>query len=292
MNGKHSVKEPPPSWGGNWTKKKIEILVEYAKAYLTIMKERTYWNLLYFDGFAGSGIITKGNRIDLDITRGAARRIVEIDEPRPFDHYYFVEKNKRNAELLKQNTEDIYPHKNITIKVEDCNVKLKDLANYLQSDKGKKTKVLSYIDPYGMQLEWISIIDLAKAGIDIWILAPTGMGVNRLLKKNGDISDIWIERLEKFLGLSEKEIRNYFYKEQTHLTLFGEEKHLSKEENAIERAAMLYKERLLTVFKYVSKPFILKSTKGNIMYHLFLASNNYTALKIANDITKKYNEME
>ncbi len=143
-----------------------------------------------------------------------------------------------------------------------------------------------------MQLEWASILELADTGIDIWILAPTGMGVNRLLKKNGEITDIWISRLEKFLGLNEEEIRKYFYKEKTELTLFGEEKYISKEENTIEKAGELYKSRLNTVFKYVSIPFILQSTKGNIMYHMFLASNNLTAIKIANDIIKKYNEMD
>lgn len=256
------------------------------------MHKHPYWKLLYFDGFAGSGMIVKDDKIDLDVTIGAACRIVEIDEPRPFDYYYFVEKDKHNAELLRQNTIEVFPHKNITIKIEDCNVKLKDLANYLQTAKGKKTRVLAYLDPYGMQLEWASIIDLANAGIDMWVLAPTGMGVNRLLKKNGDISDIWIERLKKFLGLSEEEIRDYFYKEKIDYTLFGEQKHISKEENAIEKAGKLYKIRLETVFKFVSDPFILKGTKGNIMYHMFLASNNLTAVKIANDIISKYNKMD
>jgi three-Cys-motif partner protein len=286
-----TVKESLHGWGGDWTRKKIEILIEYAKAYLLIMHKHPYWKLLYFDGFAGSGLIAKDDKIDLDITIGAACRIVEIDEPRPFDYYYFVEKDKHNAEQLRQNTKQAFPNKNITIKIEDCNVKLKDLANYLQTAKGKKTRVLAYLDPYGMQLEWSSIIDLAKAGIDMWILTPTGMGVNRLLKNNGEISDIWLDRLKKFLGLSEEDIRKYFYKEEIDYTLFGVEKHLNKEENAIEKAGKLYKCRLETVFKFVSKPFILRSGKGNIMYHMFLSSNNNTAVKIANDIVKKYNNM-
>ena len=44
-------------FGGNWTENKIEILVEYAQAYLTIMNSfatQYKWKLLYFDGFAGS----------------------------------------------------------------------------------------------------------------------------------------------------------------------------------------------------------------------------------------------
>jgi hypothetical protein len=47
-------------FGGDWTSLKIEILVEYAKAYLTIMKKHSYWRTLYFDGFAGTGFIIKG----------------------------------------------------------------------------------------------------------------------------------------------------------------------------------------------------------------------------------------
>ena len=140
MSSENLINEPSSGWGGIWTRKKIEILVEYASAYLSIMKERTYWKLLYFDGFAGFGIIFNKNETDLDVTIGAARRIVEIDEPRPFDYYYFVEKDKRNAELLKQNTVDAFPLKNISIKIEDCNIKLKDLAKYLQSEAGKKLK--------------------------------------------------------------------------------------------------------------------------------------------------------
>lgn len=291
MEKDNLVREPSLGWGGTWTEKKIEILVEHASAYLKIMNKHPYWKLIYFDGFAGSGIIIKENEIDFEITLGAARRILEIDKPRPFDLYYFVEKNKTNADNLNRVTKEVFPEKNITVKIEDCNIKLKQLAKYLNTPQGKKTRVLAYIDPYGMQLEWDSIKDLANAGIDIWILTPTGMGVNRLLKKDGNISDIWLKRLEKFLGLSEKEIRSYFYKEEINLTLFGEEKHLSKEDNTIEKAGSLYKERLNTIFNFVSEPFILKSTKGNVMYHMFMASNNKTAVKVANDIIKKYNKM-
>ncbi len=50
------------NFGGSWTENKIEIIVEYAKAYLTIMDSYAAdndWKLLYFDGFAGSGYIKK-----------------------------------------------------------------------------------------------------------------------------------------------------------------------------------------------------------------------------------------
>ncbi len=53
-------------FGVNWTEQKIEIVVDYAKTYLTIMNKYPQFQTLYFDGFAGSGVIFKDNRIDID----------------------------------------------------------------------------------------------------------------------------------------------------------------------------------------------------------------------------------
>ncbi len=65
-------------------------------------------------------------------------------------------------------------------------------------------------------------------------LVPTGMGVNRLLKNDSNISDAWLSKLETFLGMNKEEILKYFYKEKTSHTLFGEETTTSKEDKAIE----------------------------------------------------------
>jgi hypothetical protein len=44
-------------FGGGWTEKKMDIVVGYAKAYLVIMNRQSWAKTIYFDGFAGSGII-------------------------------------------------------------------------------------------------------------------------------------------------------------------------------------------------------------------------------------------
>lgn len=280
-------------FGGNWTKIKIEILIEYARAYLTIMKSRKFFKLLYFDGFAGSGEIIKvvddrmsGNQ-HVDITIGAAKRIIEIEEPRPFDEYYFVEKDSDNYKLLEEATKKAYPKKTIFTIQEDCNKKLVDLSNYLRNPKNKDYRTLAYIDPCGMQVEWRSIECLRALPLDMWVLVPTGLGVNRLLKRNGQISDAWLEKLEVFLGLTRDEIEKFFYKKTE--TLFPEFTDIKKEKDAIDKSAKLYQKRLKEVFDYVSKPYELKNSFNSIMYHLYLTSNNESAIKIANDIVKKYN---
>jgi len=275
------------NFGGDWTKIKIEILVEYAKAYLSIMKERPFFKLMYFDGFAGSGFIIKDKKVDVDITVGAARRIIEISEPRAFDSYYFVEKDPKNFALLEENTKKAFPNKTIHTVCDDCNKKIIDLSNFLRDPKNKKVRTLAYIDPCGMQVEWRSIESLRELPIDMWILVPTGLGVNRLLKKNGQISDAWLEKLEIFLGLTREEIEKRFYKKTP--TLFEDITFIEKEKDAITNSAKLYQSRLKEVFEFVSKPYELKNSSNSIMYHLFLTSNNKTAEKIGSDIVKKYN---
>jgi len=293
------------SFGGNWTENKIDILIEYAKAYLKIMNKfsnRYKWNLLYFDGFAGSGLIENKEQIDghqslfFDLENaengdvvGAAKRILEINDPISFDSYYFVELDKVNYQNLIENTKNAYPSKDIHVVQTDCNLKMLDMSKYLKSKKGKNTKVLAYIDPYGMQLEWKSLEALKDVSVDMWILIPTGMGVNRLITSSGEISEAWLKRLVKFLGMSIEDLRKFFYDEKVVMTLFGEqETQISKKDKAINRSAELYQKRLKELFKYVSNSYMLKNKSNSVMFHFLMVSNNPTAVKIADEIIKKY----
>lgn len=273
-------------FGGNWTEQKMKIVVDYAKAYLTIMNKYPQFKTLYFDGFAGSGDIFREDKADIEIIKGTALRILEIDKPRAFDMYYFVEKNKKNKIELEEMIKQEFPDrkKNFYVVNEDCNDKLLSLSKFLKANK--KYRVLAFIDPYGMSVNWSSIESLRNLGVDLWILVPTGMGVNRLLKKDFNISDSWLLKLENFLGLSRTEILEFFYKKKSTRTLFGEETMMQKEKDTIEKAGELYRKRLNEIFEFVSDAFQMKNSTGTIMYHFMMASNNKIAQKIANDIIK------
>ena len=121
----------------------------------------------------------------------------------------FVEKDTINFKQLEKNTKIAFPNKTIYTVQEDCNKKLIDLVNYLRNPNNKNYRTLVYIDPCGMQVEWRSIECLRGLPIDMWILVPTGLGVNRLLKKNGNISEAWLKRLERFLGLEREVIKSH-----------------------------------------------------------------------------------
>jgi three-Cys-motif partner protein len=267
-------------FGGNWTEEKMDIVVKYATAYLTIMNQQTWVKTIYFDGFAGSGFIDSGESDEL--IKGTSLRILDISEPKPFDMYYFVELDEEHKIALEGNLKNHPLRKSTFIVREDCNIKLQDLAKYLKQNKSYRALV--YIDPYGMSVNWSSIESLKGLGIDLWILVPTGMGVNRMLTSNGNISESWMHKLETFLGYSREEIMNHFYKSKTNLTLFGEETSIRKERNAVQLAGDLYSKKLKEVFSDVSKSFVMRNSHNSIMYHFMMAANNKTAVKIANEV--------
>lgn len=274
------------NFGGNWTHNKIQIVELYAKAYLQIMKEHPYWKLMYFDGFAGTGDIQIDGKIDSRIIEGAAKKIVSISEPRIFDMYYFVELDKLKAQQLEASLKQIRKV-GIFVATNDCNTKLLKLVQFLKNE-GKNYKVLAFIDPCGMSVNWSSIEALKGLGIDMWILAPTGLGANRLLKRDKKISEAWLEKLEKFFGINRELILSNFYTENTMTDLFGTETTLvHKQKGAIKKVHKLYAERMKSVFSYVSEPYELINSQNSVMFHFFLASNNATAVSIANDIIKK-----
>lgn len=278
------------NFGGNWTYQKIQIIELYAKAYLQIMKEHPYWKLMYFDGFAGTGEIKIEGKLDSKVIEGAAKKIVSITDPRMFDMYYFVELDDKKAHQLKESLSQIR-QSGIYIVTDDCNKKLLDLSLYLRGERGKngkQYKVLAFIDPCGMAVNWSSIEALKRLGVDLWILAPTGLGANRLLKKDRKISEAWLEKLEAFFGIDRQQILDNFYQETTYIDLFGKELVvINKKRAAIQKISQLYSNRMKEVFAHVSAPYELINRQNSVMFHLFLASNNANAVKIANEIIDK-----
>ncbi len=238
---------------------------------------------LYFDGFAGSGAIEVENSNDDNshIIEGAAIRILKIDRPRTFNIYYFVEKMKSVATSLEKKIKTQFPDKQAYVQAKDCNEKLVALTKFLHSDKGKGFKVLGFIDPKGMQLDWSSLEVLRGLPIDLWILYPTS-GTNRVLVRKGEMDESWLKRLELFLGMNRKEIKNHFYSKRP--TLFGD-LDIVKENDPIRKLHDLYASRIAgNIFKYVSNPKILRNNSGAPLFHFFMATNSEIALRIANSV--------
>ena len=141
-----------------------------------------------------------------------------------------------------------------------------------------------------MQVEWGTIEAVARTkAIDLWLLFPLGIGVNRLLTKSGDIPPGWRRRLDLLLGTSDW--YDKFYQVETQRTLFkNDEERVVKA--SIETIGRYFNERLKTVFPAVAEqPGMLRNSAQCPLYLLCFAVGNQVgapiALRIANHLLKK-----
>jgi three-Cys-motif partner protein len=163
----------------------------------------------------------------------------------------------------------------------DANMQALNLANALRRDKNMKA--LALLDPFGMQINWEVIESLSGPNIDLWILVPSGVIVNRLLRTNGEL--MYTNRLVQFFGLPKQELMDRFYVRKKELTLFGEEETIEKKSHCIERIAELYVERLGELFPFVTpEPLVMKNNHNVPIFHFVCSSFNQTAVKIAQQI--------
>lgn len=292
MENQGIVRENEKPWGGPWTDQKLDAFEKYVTSYLTIMNKQQQWQTIYFDGFAGSGTrkIKKSSDLllipiseeDQKMYRGAAERVVRMNEPFTFDYYYFIEKSQSRLNKLKKKLNPIQESedKELVFRTGDCNAELQNLGYALQS---KKYAALVFLDPFGMQIDWKSIEALSGTRSDIWLLLPTTVIVNRLIDRKGELKNH--NKLESFFGLNEDEIREEFYMPTGQTNMFDhDEEHVKKIVDPINKIAALYIKRLKNIWKYVTEPALrLDNRRGAPLFHLVFASNN-NALKIANYI--------
>jgi three-Cys-motif partner protein len=147
-----------------------------------------------------------------------------------------------------------------------------------------------FLDPYGMQVDWslLKAIAATKA-IDLWILFPLGMAVNRLLTRSEPPPDSWAQALTRVFGT--EDWRQTYYPQQKILTLFGEQDVEARKAD-FQQISRFFVERLKTIFTAVAdNPLPLLNSKNVPLYLLCFASGNPqgapTAIKIAGHILRR-----
>lgn len=285
-------------WGGSWTKRKLDAFENYVGAYLTIMlSQKAKYNgwptIIYFDGFAGSGSRNneEGKNLNLfseyfdenetNLYKGSAERVLKLVQK--FDYYYFIDSDKTAIQKLEKKLKESNLVNNKCYFInDDVNNQLIELSKILD----KQTAALVLLDPFGMQVNWESILTLNGKRVDLWTLLPSGVIINRLLDNKGELK--FSNKLESFFGLPIDEIKKRFYKIEKNQTLFDTEERIKKVDDSISKIATLYISKLKEIFKFVTEsPMILYNDKNVPIYHFIFASNNETALKIANYIVEK-----
>jgi three-Cys-motif partner protein len=279
-------------FGGPWTDEKLEALRGYLDGYAQALKNQPF-KRFYIDAFAGTGdrsakqqAATLLDMPDLDeMTKGSARIALEVEPP--FARYIYIEKRQRRSSALEHLRSE-FPARSIEILNEDANAAVQRICG--ETDWRFNRAVL-FLDPYGMQVSWETLEAVAATkAIDVWMLYPTGMGLNRLLKKNGKIPLKWEQTLNRSLGCPDWQ--DAFYQEIQTLDLFGDTTTtLVKQANTAKFEGFLI-ERWRTIFAGVAPETLrLRNSKGQVMYLLGFACGNprgvVLAMKIARSAIKK-----
>jgi three-Cys-motif partner protein len=140
-----------------------------------------------------------------------------------------------------------------------------------------------------MQVEWKTIEAIAHTeAIDLWLLFPLGIGVNRLLTRSGDIPDSWRKRLNILLGTDDW--YEEFYRVEREPTLFGDAEHVVKA--TTETIGRYFNDRLRSVFADVAEhPRVLRNSTNCPLFLLCFAVGNKrgapVALGIANHLLER-----
>ncbi|HCU25334.1 MAG TPA: hypothetical protein DF383_09965 [Deltaproteobacteria bacterium] len=296
-------------FGGGWTAQKLEVLAGYLQSYTTALKDQPTptrpFRKAFIDAFAGTGYCNlfrdkdKSDSLqshlfpDLtekepqELLSGSAKLALQTDPS--FDRYIFIERNSaRCADLEELKVEFPALADRINIRQGDANEFIQELCGKTK-DWSSRRAVL-FLDPYGMQVEWKTIEAIASTkAIDLWLLFPLGIGVNRLLTKSGDIPESWRRRLDLLLGT--EDWYEDLYSVVKSKDLFGEV-HETRVKKKMETIGRYFNDRLKQVFAgVIETPGILRNSVNNPLYLLCFAVGNERgksiALRIAEHLLKE-----
>ena len=274
-----------PSFGGDWTKTKLGILERYLDSYTTALKRQPF-DLIYVDGFAGSGGIKLGNQHahpDLadyrELVAGSAKLAIETANKR-FDELVFIEADNERVQALDKLSRE-HNDRNIDIRRGDANEELQKLRRDWRSTRG-----VLFLDPFGLSVKWSTIDRIASfEALDTWILFPVGT-VSRILPRNRvpqDISIRWADRLTAVYGDERWEA---LYAEAPQRELFGEP---GQERAAgVDELLRIYKGRLSELFgeRYLEKSVRLRNSRGAPLYEFIFCAGNPRGARVAKKIAK------
>ncbi|MFH1023041.1 MAG: three-Cys-motif partner protein TcmP [Planctomycetota bacterium] len=277
------IAESMQAYGGGWTEVKLEMLAKYLAAYTTALKNQPFQKW-YIDAFAGTGyreIEAEENATGLFTEQaeaegagffdGSVRKALQVTPS--FGRYVFIEKSrKRMAELQKVSPDFPSLADKMVFRAGDANDQLPALC---RETDWKSVRAVLFLDPFGANVDWSTMEAIARTpAIDVWVLFPVGIGINRMLKlKPADIPQSWQNRLDRVFGTGDW--RDAFYKTSRQKTLFDEETITAKVGDPIPAIADYYQQRLKTIFpQVVSNPRYLCNSKGSPMFLFTFAVSN------------------
>lgn len=278
-------------FGGDWTLQKLEALEKYLVAFTRIFasnRSAQYFKTLYIDGFAGTGAFTPKSLSDREargLIDGSARRALKLEHP--FDKYAFIDKDQgKLLQLERFVREDTGLLSRTHFIPGDANTEILQLV---VSTDWSRTRAVAFLDPFGMQVNWRTIQELgATRGVDLWLLFPIGVGVQRNLARDALPSDWLKQRFVEFVGC---EVPTEWYQPAPQQGLFDVAERVEKIVTWPTIADLVLGQLALAFPRVSPWHLVLRNSVNAPLYLLLFAAANPdtpggTAIKIATDVMK------
>jgi three-Cys-motif partner protein len=282
-------------YGGPWTEIKLDAVMYFVGCYTKALTPAGF-DLWYVDAFAGSGDrkstrraggILEGVPLQLvtETLDGSARRALAIEPP--FRHFIFNEKDAtRNRALQRLATEN--PLRDIQIRDGEANQVLKEVfESRLWAPKAAgKARGLVFLDPYALQVEWQTLLMLARTqAVDVWYLFPLRDVTRQLAHRRSGIGPKEA-RLDRVLGPKWRELYSLPEPASTwrQTSLFGESSEVEEERNSSQKQIEdWFQGQLNDIFAHVSDPLPLLTGGSRQAFSLFLcvANPSSNAIRLA-----------
>lgn len=190
------------SFGGEHTRRKLDVVSKYLEAYVTVMKKQDF-KLFYIDGFAGSGGSAPKSESQgaddptlfpsSDFVEGSPVRALTVEPP--FDHYIFIDKKDENVRSLASLSAQ-FPNRQIEVLKGDANEQLASFCDCIA--QRRLDRAVIFLDPFGLSVRWETIERIAATKkVDLWYLVPVD-GMSRQIKEDGSflpgaakIDELW-----------------------------------------------------------------------------------------------------
>ena len=266
---------------GNWSVDKLDLLRKYLQAYVKVLRVQGWCKgYEYIDAFAGTG---KPKSRDAQRYVGGSPRVA-LELPHPFTKYHFIESSNwriKKLDRLRKN----FPKNQVEIYHGDCNDVLRTRIVPGLPVKSYK-RAIAFLDPFGMQLKWNTLEEVARAQtIEVFLNLPV-MAINRnvRLQRKENISPTARERMDDFWGTDW--VAELYEEDET---LFGPETVRIKQSG--KDLGHRFQKRLKQIFPHCTVPVLMTNSKKAPLYCLIFAGHNSTGVNIAASIFGKFLKM-
>ncbi len=244
---------------GQQSKDKHYFLMRYIDIFTTSMKGK-WKGLHYIDLFAGAGI--EKLKESKELCWGSP--MIATHAPKSFDKLHLCELNPKKFEVLKKRVTNIRTDSQILRG--DANEKIHEIAKEIPQG----TLSLAFLDPYGLEIDFITLETLARKKADLIIFFPDRLDILRNWK-HYYYSDR-NSKLDRHLG-SDCDWRSILDK--------------SPPNNRVEVLRKLYIDRLKKNLGYTEVDYERISAHGRPLYYLVFCSRSEIGVMFWREISQK-----